>query len=238
MDYLQDSYDKFVKTQSYFKILYEPNNEILGIPFKEIDIPSIDLIPNYDTKQKLSTEELFEILGKYATVDILNHSYISFSFREQIFVHVFGWSVPSIESLNEAVNFIDSDTVLEIAAGVGFWSRLLRSKNVNVHTTSIVDGHYYKEMEMEQNIWTPIELLSGVDAVQKYTDANCLFLSWGNGVLYEALPFFKGNKVIIIGEDSGGCTDYLESDDFELVKCIDIPKWYCLHDEMRFYVRK
>ena len=41
--------------------------------------------------------------------------------------------------------------------------------------------------------------------------------------------------MIIIGEDSRGCTDYFESNKFILVKCVDIPQWFGLHDEIRFY---
>jgi hypothetical protein len=231
MDILQANYIKFEQFQSLF-------NNLDSNFCKKLNVPQFDLELNFDKKQRLTTDDLFLILNKYASVEFLNNIMFSFTFREQIFVHMFGWSIPSLESLEDAVSFIELDTVVEIAAGVGFWSALLRSKNVNVYTTSIVDNHYYNHKEMETNIWTPIEILSGVDAVQKYTDANCLFLSWGNGVLYQVLPLFKGNKIIIIGEDEGGCTDYLDCDDFYLVKCVDIPRWRGLNDIMRFYVRK
>ncbi len=234
MDILQNNYATFEKYQSLY-------DNIDSSFCKKLNIPPIDLELDFNKKQRLTTDELFEILNKYTTIEHLNNIMFSFTFREKIFVHMFGWSIPSLNSLEEALNFIRNDTVLEIAAGVGFWSALLRSKNVNVHTTSIVDNHYYNNKEMEHNIWTEVEILDGTDAVQKYTDANCLFLSWGNGILYKTLPLFKGNKIIVIGECEGGCTDYLNTDDFdefELIQCITIPRWRGLCDDMRFYVRK
>ncbi len=234
MDLLQENYEKFKQYQSLY-------DNIDSSFCEKLNIPPIDLELDFNKKQRLTTDELFEILNKYTTPEILNNFMFSFNFRNLIFVHMFGWSIPSLNCLEQALNFIGNDTVLEIAAGVGFWSALLRSKNIVVHATSIVDNRYYNDKAMEHNIWTSVEILDGAHAVQKYTDANCLFLSWGNGILYETLPLFKGNKIIIIGEHEGGCTDYLSVDDFdefELLQCITIPRWMGLCDDMRFYVRK
>jgi hypothetical protein len=55
------------------------------------------------------------------------------------------------------------------------------------------------------------------------------------------LPEFKGNKLIIIGENVQEVTDFLDTDEtnqFELVKSVRIPQFSCMKDIMRFYIRK
>lgn len=154
---------------------------------------------------------------------------------------IFGWSIPSVSALEKIKEFVGTDTVLEIAAGRGFWSALLKSIGMNVIATSIADGHYYSAADMEKT-WLDIELLDCVEAVNKYSDANCLFISWGNGQLYKSLREFKGNKLIVIGEGLDGCTDALDENDnefgFELKEFVEIPVWWGIHDVVHIFTRK
>jgi len=228
-DYLRKQISEFDKMQSIgagmFSFSCEP----------QIVVPQSGFTLTFEEKQKLTTEQLFGILAEYTTPDMLDN----FSFRN-VFTKIIGWSISSPGSLEAAIEFLAGDNVLEIAAGLGFWSALFRSKNVVVHTSTIVEERFYNQEQMQLDIWTHIESLDCVDAVKKYPD-NCLFLSWGWQVLDKVLPEFKGNKLIIIGENVQEVTDFLDTDEtnqFELVKSVRIPQFSCMKDIMRFYIRK
>ncbi len=124
----------------------------------------IDRFTGGKTEEK--TDELFSMK---------NNEY--FHFYRFDYAKIFGWSIPSVSALEKIKEFVDTDTVLEIAAGRGFWSALMKSIGMNVIATSIADGHYYSANDMEKT-WLNVELLDCVEAVNTYSDANCLFISW------------------------------------------------------------
>jgi hypothetical protein len=102
-------------------------------------------------------------------------------------------------------------------------------------------GSYYDEDEMSLT-WCDIDILDSIEAVIKYEDYNCLFLSWGNGILHRTLKHFKGKKLIIVGEPIGGCTDTMDNDllnenNFKLVKIDKLHHWYFMNDVTYFYER-
>lgn len=203
----------------------------------------IDGLNNNLIERDLSTEQLFILLEKY-TSDRIRNDWNGWTFRFHV-ASIFGWSIPCKSALEEVKNFVKDDLVLEIAAGRGLWSALMRSVGINVICTSIIDGEYYNKEQMEKT-WTDIELLDCEKAVEKYRGANCLFLSWGSGnSLYKALDNFIGHYLIVIGE-LNGCTDDLRNTDdsytrydfdFVLVKEVDIPQWPGMKDKMYFYSR-
>ena len=196
-------------------------------------------IENYKNK---SNNEIFEYIN-HILIDAKNDDMFSpFSFMVRSkFVKIFSWCLPSKDSIDQLTKFIDNDNVLEIAGGRGLWSLLLKNNNINIKCTSINDGHYYNNEDMKLT-WTDIELLSYENAINKYSNYNCLFLSWGSGVLTDALTQFKGNKLILIGEEGDGCTDsmYEELENetgFKLNKVIKIPQWSYIHDKIFIYTR-
>lgn len=160
------------------------------------------------------------------------------------YIKHFSWSIPSASAINEICEFVGKtdvnkgNKIIEIAAGKGLWSALMKMRNLDVIATSLLISHY--DLGDEERVWCDIEVMDAVCAVKKYSDeTSCLFLSWGAGVLYDALKHFKGNKLIIIGENSDGCTDYLKNGKFgfKKIKKINILKFTGLRDKMRFYVR-
>lgn len=196
-------------------------------------------------KKDLSEKELFGLVHEYTdgktyseTNDFMKNFKYSPFYRFG-YCAIFGWSIPSETALEKINEFVGPDTVLEIAAGRGLWSALMKKTNMNVITTSIADGHYFDKKQMEKT-WTDIELLDCVDAVTKYGDANCLFISWGSGQLYRSLRSYNGKKLVVIGEGIDGCTDaldYVNEFDFKLVSTIDIPCWDGIHDAVFLYSR-
>ena len=83
-------------------------------------------------------------------------------------------------------------------------------------------------------------------AIKKYNGiANALFLCWPpvSSFFDKIIPAFKGNKIIYIGEDSGGCTatelfHKKLNKHFECVSDIQIRQWDGIHDHLTMYKRE
>lgn len=180
--------------------------------------------------------------------DMAKTSLYSFGHIRNSFTDIFSWSIPCRKSLDALLSFIDGDKVLEIGAGRGLWSALFRSSGLEVECTSrsihhdVPIGHSPKDVkvsnECPMGTWTTVELLDSEEAIAKYSDIKCLFVSWDSGALSE-LESFKGNKLIIIGEYDG-CTGYIEDGDhgFTEVGIISIRRWHGIHDSIRVYTRE
>jgi len=208
-----------------------------------------------DIDPNISKEDLFELINR-------------FNFNSDLrmkFIRIFGYSIPSPKALDKICEFIkkpcelldetrNSHLVLEVGAGLGTWAKLLKCNGINIIPTSIICNKYYDE-KMLKRTWTEIELIDCVEAVKKYKP-DVLFVSWGNGILESCLKVFTGSKIIVIGEQKGGCTDALyERPDFEGVKVyvmnenkrstltfnyqfhgfVEIPRWECMNDAVFFY---
>ena len=94
--------------------------------------------------------------------------------------------------------------------------------------------------------YADVETLPAVDSVEKYNDADCLFICWpeyNKSYAADALSKFSGKYIIYIGENEGGCTandeffDILEKD-WTCEQTVDIKNWWGINDSMEFYVRK
>jgi hypothetical protein len=187
-----------------------------------------------------TNEEILEyitsILDKYNSVT----NNLMFDARGA-FTRIFGWSIPDNNSLKEIVSFVNKDKLLEIAGGRGLWSKLFKDAGLSSFCTSIIDGGYYNEKDMLLT-WCDVELLDAKTAMNVHQDCNCLFLSWGAGILHRYIYYFKGNKLAIVGEPYGGCTDamtekLLDETGFKLIKTVAIPTWNLANDFLFFYER-
>lgn len=211
------------------------------------------------TNNVLNEHEIYEKINQYKTTNYSTFlPYLKFmdgvkltwdenefpSMIRDHYIKHFAWSIPSANAIDEICAFIGKtdvdkgNKIIEIAAGKGLWSAIMKMRNLDVITTSLMTSHY--DMRDEERVWSDIEIIDAVSAVKKYSnESSCLFLSWGPGVLYEALEHFKGNKLIVIGEDSDGCTDHLANGEFgfKKIKKVNILRFSSLRDKMRFYVR-
>lgn len=205
------------------------------------DLRKCKLVDLYD-----STDSLLDLIDQHCPVnaeksiaDIKKTVLYSCGQIRHSFTDIFSWSIPCRKSLNALLTFIDGDKVLEIGAGRGLWSALFRSAGLEVECTSRSihhgDGPY---AECPMGTWTDVELLDSEEAIAKYSDVKCLFISWDSGALAE-LESFKGNKLIIIGEYEG-CTGYIEEGDygFKEVGTISIRRWHGIFDMIRVYTRE
>ena len=157
----------------------------------------------------------------------------------------YSWSVPTKKAIAEIKAFVGNDTVLEIGAGLGLWAKLMQDAGINVTATDSPKksdkGEY---LQGEQ--FTGVEQIDHIDALDRYHDKKILFLCWppyDTSLAYESVEYFTGDKVIFIGEGSGGCTGCFNfynslDENWTKVKEIEIPQWDGIHDRMTFWARK
>jgi hypothetical protein len=165
-----------------------------------------------------------------AMIRYSHHSEKTWNARKD-FIKNFSWAIPSREAIQEITNFWGQDFGIEIGAGSGLWSHLLQLKGVNVIPTDTKEEESNFSRE-----YTIIEQLEANETIKKYSDANVLFLCWSR---VDPISNFKGDKIVYIGEDEGGCTNGIpNNDDWELIKIIAIPTWFGMRDFLALYTRR
>jgi len=154
----------------------------------------------------------------------------------------YSFAIPDEGALNIIAKY---GPILELGAGTGYWASLLKDRGVDIIATNppgftLKNKQHYNFNENYINT----ELIDNDSALEKYPDRN-LFLCWPSydeDWAYKALLNFKGDYLIYIGEDQGGCT---ADDDFfkELhsnwigIRYYDIPQWPGIHDGLRILKR-
>lgn len=174
-------------------------------------------------------------------------SFLTEHTRREEFRAKFSYAVPTRPAMRRLAKFIAGDTVLEVGAGRALWARLLLSYNVNVIPTDactpLTSG--YPPLKTSDDTFMPVRALTAIEAVSTI-DANVLMLVWppyDTVMASDALSRFTGEKVVYIGEGSGGCTadkafhEQLESD-WSSAGSVTIPQWPGIHDCVRLYTRK
>lgn len=160
----------------------------------------------------------------------------SFFRARQYFVEKFSWAIPSVEALEKIKEYAGDGKVLEIFAGSGLWTLLLRLMAVHVVSTDRVtkaDGFAF------------VRAQSATEAVQSERDANLLFMCWApyaDPADYDALVEFHGEYVVTVSEGHGGCVgsdqfwEYLY-DHYEALDHAEVPNWYGIHDHLEVWRR-
>ncbi|RYE13515.1 MAG: class I SAM-dependent methyltransferase [Sphingobacteriaceae bacterium] len=158
------------------------------------------------------------------------------------FTNQYAWSIPTEEAVNLVIQFAGSSRIIDMACGTGYWSWLFAQKGANV--VAIDDGSedvitvdddgskIKKPIHFEDRIMTDgIQFLKLTDTAQ-----DCMFLSWARTI--DFVNHFKGDKLVIVGENIGGCTASLPKNSrWELTKNFKIPTWSFVHDTVSFYTR-
>lgn len=167
--------------------------------------------------------------------------------RREYFTQNYGWSVPSEDSMQELKNFIGNDTVLEVGAGYGLWAKLMQEIGVKIIPTTRKNHPDDLYHVPNPNLsFTDVEDIESLNSIKKYPNANVLMMIWppyDDTMAYQSLKSFNGNKLIYVGEGSGGCTGCdkfhgLLNKKWKLVKNINIPRWVGIHDYIMLYERK
>ena len=158
----------------------------------------------------------------------------------------YSWAIPDRKAIQAIINFYESNKInyiLEIGAGFGLWAGMLSIAGVAIKATDIDPTKNLDEFIKEP--YADVETLPAVDSVEKYNDADCLFICWpeyNKSYAADALSKFSGKYIVYIGENAGGCTandeffDILEKD-WTCEQTVDIKNWWGIHDRMVFYVR-
>ena len=185
-----------------------------------------------------SEVELWRAIDYMNEIEIQNFtsSIENFMWRSQ-WTELVGWSIPSKKAISCIKSICCDDILLSIGSGLGLWEFIMSNAQINViasdnkiPTKPFFASDNYKALNAEM-------------AIIEHPDANVLFVNWPYDFAEEALPLFKGQYVVSIGEYAGGCTgdirEILDDEDGEwkLIKNISILKWYGLHDDMRIYKR-
>jgi len=158
--------------------------------------------------------------------------------RRDAFIERFGFAVPTELVIGRIKKFVGSRQLLEVGAGSGLWARLLSDVGVSV---TAVDCRSWRG----PGTYYPVQRLSAVSALSCYRDHAALLLCWpdyANPMAAKALKVFKGDRLVYIGEDEGGCTgddrfhEMLRS--WRRVARIAIPQWPGIHDDVVLYEKR
>jgi len=131
----------------------------------------------------------------------------------KLYIGKYGYTVPTDVMINKMIEFIDKRSVLEIGAGYGLVSYLLKLKGVNIIATDVCYGitHIYNRSDHpDPYADTNTEHFYDKDHVQghvkhseafkKYPEREILLMIWPS---YDDLNIdeFKGKHIIFIGTD-------------------------------------
>jgi hypothetical protein len=129
--------------------------------------------------------------------------------------------------------------ILEVGAGTGYWAYELTRAGVSVLATDPEPLHHHgcHNPYPFQKHWCTVKKQTAASAIRKNPDMNVLTVwpeynaSWTGKMLEK----YTAKHLIYVGEPAGGCTgddnfhQQLETR-FELVKQIDIPQFFGIHD--------
>lgn len=143
-------------------------------------------------------------------------------FKMESYRKVFGYAPMNHKSVMTLTGFIGEGNALEVCGGLGFISYLLASNGIDIVCTDKMVSHH----QSWQSTWYPVIKMDAVEAVQTYR-RDCLICSWAplySTFLWDCIKEFKGDKMIIIGENQGGCTGNPGYDELSLDWRVQVKK--------------
>jgi len=166
-----------------------------------------------------------------------------FHFRRD-FCAGFGWGIPSAVGWRMIAETVSGRKVLELGAGSGFLAACIMA-NVTNKPVSYVATDAMTGQHTFTSSYYRVQKRTHKQTLEEHPDADVLILNWptyGDPWAGEALKEFKGDTVVYIGENWGGCT--ADDDFFEELEekwglqqsecCI---QWQGIHDAVCVYKR-
>lgn len=157
----------------------------------------------------------------------------------QEMVRQFSWAVPSQAAIDAIAQ---TGAVVEIGAGSGYWTYLLRQAGVDVAAYDPEPGGGQAEWAARQ--WTPVSA-GDHRAVDAHPDRTLLMCWPEYDALWtaDAIDRYSGDRVVMIGEGPYGCTGHdrmheLLEERFERVGVVHIPTWATIHDDVEIWQRR
>ena len=156
--------------------------------------------------------------------------------RRRSFIARWGWSVPARPALRAIVDFIEGRELLEVCAGSGLWSRLLRDAGVCVSASDPGEG-------MNQH-FVQVEALDAEQGVLSNPGVGALMFCWPpmrSDCAFRALRAFGGDRLIYVGDTrftGDAQLQALLAGDWELAERLPLPTWPGLDDALHLYRRR
>ena len=166
---------------------------------KDVCMEGLRLVLNFSNK-KLT----YDLSEKFL------NSFHNFIFRD-ICIKLSGFALITEKFVEDLVEYIGDKRCLEIMSGLGCLSKSLIDKGVNVIPT---DNYSWTNCFDMNTTWTDIENIDCLSAIKKYgKDVSYIICSWiphDDNIGFKALKLMHeinpDCKMIVIGEDWGGCT--------------------------------
>lgn len=153
----------------------------------------------------------------------------------------YAWAVPTPEAIAEIAKL---SPIVEVGAGSGYWTKLLREAGTRV---TPYDANPYPIF----NAWVSfshaaISKGGPRQALRHGREHWTLMLSWppyADPMAAESLRLHKGEHVVYIGEQDGGCTGddafhELLAERYEETSWLSLPRWPGLHDYLTIWRRR
>ena len=202
-----------------------------------------------------SIDKIFlEFSLRLKTLNSTERSYFNANIRD-MFVRHFSWAIPHSATLASLANHLKGYLrILEVGAGTGLWAHLLKEiHGVSVVATDKSDGNYRQgPAQHQQHKYCSVEVIDAVPAIEKY-DPEVLMLIWAPysdpyspfpepPMATDSLRAFKGNLLVWIGEEEGGCNadvSFFEElhANWKIVCDIGIPSWFHIYDGCSIWKR-
>lgn len=249
-----DSLDKINIKDISKMFIYKEIIDIINIDFLNFD--QINNALNKETIINLLNNKNYEevldkiLLNEYAFVfcKIMNEKYepkkywsliICFNSFRMSFNDTYCWCyLPNKKHIDLLKIIISHRRILEVGSGNGLLSAILKSAGFNIKATDPM--YEYKKYEN----FLHIERLTCKEAIKKYDYYECLLMAWGRGYFdEESYKNFKGDMIILIGEENGGCTSngYLDDiddwNDWKLIEKIHHHQFEFYTDSIKIYQR-
>ena len=145
------------------------------------------------------------------------------------------WAIVDKIWTKKLADWINNHLCLEVMAGAGWLAKALTEYGVNIIAT---DNGTWDKRHSKMQIVYPIEKLSAIASVRKYSDRDILIVSWppyGDMAICRFCKKWTGKPIIYIGEGNGGCNapdEFFKH--FHYSDTVNIPMmaWNGLHDSV------
>ena len=131
--------------------------------------------------------------------------------------------------------------LLEVGCGLGYWAFELREAGAEIAATDPCPGTRWEGAET----WTEVERLTAQQALERYPERNMLVV-WPDRTgdwAAQAFREFRGELVLYVGEEQGGCTGTREmfaeiERNYRTVLEHPVPRWAGTEDRLTVLRRK
>lgn len=201
-------------------------------------MPQLDLVQTVTNDLSASNNPYLEI---FETMDKRYGQSDARRFSRDLMVRKYSWAIPNENALK---TIADYGPIVEIGAGGGYWSALLRKRGVDVIAYDALPSESGRNSyTYKADSWT--EVLSGTESTAAYHPDRALMLCWPpdkDEMAWRATRAYTGNTLIYIGEEPPACTaderfHELLKQGWKLERRVDLPQWYLINDYLFVYSR-